>query len=346
MDRPSRKTVAFTPNAANIFFHILTRCNLHCGHCYINPEAHGSDTLPLETVTAWLAAFADRSRRANVIFLGGEPTLHPKLPEAVGEARRLGFASVTVDTNGYLFHDFLHRVRPADLDYLSFSLDGASREVNDAIRGAGCFDRCLLGVRQAVAAGFTTSMIYTVSAANLHELQRMPALVRDLGIRRFFIQVIGIRGKPAQAGEEGLQVTYDQWRRTVPPVAEAVAAAGIPVVYPRVFLEEGEPFACAGRVADNYFVFPNGRVYRCPLCEDHPLHALEMVGDRLAARTAITEADLFSLDIPEGCVMNKLVQPGNIEYRQDGTPAHRIACCLLKEEVSPPEGTGERRREP
>jgi hypothetical protein len=39
------------------------------------------------------------------------------------------------------------------------------------------------------------------------------------------------------------------------------------------------------------------------------------------------------LNIPEGCVMNRLIQPENLEYTAEGKPKHKIACCLLKEEV-------------
>jgi hypothetical protein len=31
--------------------------------------------------------------------------------------------------------------------------------------------------------------------------------------------------------------------------------------------------------------------------------------------------------------MNKLIQPGNIEYGADGRPRYKIACCLLKEQI-------------
>jgi hypothetical protein len=44
---------------------------------------------------------------------------------------------------------------------------------------------------------------------------------------------------------------------------------------------------------------------------------------------------LFELNIPEGCVMNKLIQPGNISYTVAGVPDYKIGCCLLKEEVLP-----------
>ena len=132
-----KETVAFSKNAANVFFHILTKCNLACHHCYINPEQHGRQTLALDTIKAWLEPFAAQSRKANVIFLGGEPTLHPDLAAAIKYARKLGYASVTVDTNGYLFHDILDKVSPDEVDFFSFSLDGATAATNDRLRGKG-----------------------------------------------------------------------------------------------------------------------------------------------------------------------------------------------------------------
>jgi hypothetical protein len=56
-------------------------------------------------------------------------------------------------------------------------------------------------------------------------------------------------------------------------------------------------------------------------------------GSRLTEREPINENDLFRLDIPEGCVMNKLIQPDNLSYRPNGMPKYRVACCLLKEEI-------------
>jgi MoaA/NifB/PqqE/SkfB family radical SAM enzyme len=285
-----------------------------------------------------LKVFQPRGRETNLVLLGGEPTLHRDLAGIIRLARQMRFGSVTVDTNGYLFHDILERVTPAEVDYFSFSLDGPSPEINDPLRGKGSFDVCVAGIRRAVAKGFGTSLIYTVSSANIDHLDRMGPLLKRLGVARFFIQVIGLRGQSAQpSGTPGTgppgQVSRAQWLRVIPPTAARVADLGITVTYPKVFLDPAEPFACAGQVAENYFVFPNGRVYRCPLCEDHPLHSLTLRDDDLVAMPPINEQDLFALTIPEGCVMNRLIQPGNIEYRSDGRPAYRIACCLLKEEL-------------
>ncbi len=329
------KTVTFAKDTANVFFHLLTQCNLACRHCYINPQQHGTQMLPMAQIQTWLEILIRRSPSANLILLGGEPTLHPDLATAVHLAKQLGYASITVDTNGYLFNRILDRVTPDDVDVFSFSLDGPTAEINDAIRGQGCFEQCTAGIRGAKSQGFGISLIYTVSSRNLFQLEKMVPLLQQWGVDHFFIQVIGLRGKSAVGSSQDtpLQVTREQWLRVVPPVAGSVAAAGIRVTYPKVYLGPEEHFECAGRVADNYFVFPNGRVYRCPLCEDFPLHSLAFVDDRLAAAGPINEADLFRLEIAEGCVMNKLIQPYNLAYLPDGSPAYKIACCLLKEQI-------------
>jgi MoaA/NifB/PqqE/SkfB family radical SAM enzyme len=337
---PSR-TVAFSRQSANVFLHVLTECNLRCRHCYINPAQHGRKSLPLPRIERWLSVLAERSPGANLVLLGGEPTLHPDLPHAVRCARRLGFASITIDTNGFLFHDILEKVTPAEVDFFSFSLDGARQETNDSLRGHGSYETCLEGIRRTSACGFHTSLIYTVSSANLHELFQIGPLLQELGVARFFIQVLGLRGRAALAGcvadkEDIVRVSQAEWLQVVPAAAEAIARCGVRVIYPKVFLKLAEEFQCAGIVADNYFIFPNGRVYRCPLGEDYPIHSLEFRDDRLVEAPRLNENDFFSLNIPEGCVMNALIQPADLTYNAAGVPEYKIDCCLLKEEVLPP----------
>lgn len=330
------RTLGFQAGERNVFLHLLTACNLRCRHCYINPKEHGANMLDAETAAEWLALFA-RNRPTNLILLGGEPTLHPDLAAIIRRAKGMGYA-VTVDSNGYLFHDLLDKITPEELDYLSFSLDGPDASVNDPIRGLGSFAVCTENIRRAVDKGFNVSLICTVSALNIGHLARMPELVAALGVRRFFIQVIGLRGKPAaeeSGAEGGWQVRPEDWFAAVPRAAEAASRLGLHTIWPKVYLGPEDSFECAGLVAENFFIFPNGRVYRCPLCEDFPIHSLEIADGRLRPRPGLNEDRFFQLAIPEGCVMNRLLQPGNIAYREDGSPLHRISCCLLKEELPP-----------
>jgi len=329
---PETRTVGFRAGERNLFFHLLTACNLKCRHCYINPEQHGTAMVGREEINDWLSLFFDPAKETNVVFLGGEPTMHPELAFAVKRARAIGYASVTIDSNGYLFNDILDRISPAEA-VLSFSLDGPDAAVNDPIRGEGSFAACTANLKEAVKRGFAVSLICTVSRMNIDHLERMVPLLEELGVFRFFIQVIGLRGRSAK-DPSPLQVAPEEWFAKVVPVAEDAARAGIRVNYPKVYLDPGEEFQCAGLVADNFFVFPNRRVYRCPLCEDFPIHSLEITNNRLCEREGLNEDRFFQLNIPEGCVMNRLLQPGNIEYLPDGRPAHRVSCCLLKQEVT------------
>jgi len=349
---PVSRTLHFQPGERNVFFHLLTACNLRCRHCYINPAQHGCEAVSRADLEAWLRLFHRPERPANLIFLGGEPTLHPDLVHGVRFARQLGYQGVTIDTNGLLCRDLLEQLRPEEA-VLSFSLDGPEPAINDPLRGEGVFAACTANLAKAVAKGFDISLIYTVSRRNIDHLARMPALLAQLGCRRFFIQVIGLRGKSAgpaaekanrgrisnlsptsSDADEQLQVTPEEWLAVVPQVAAEAAALGIRTIYPKVYLEPDEPFECAAQVAENFFIFPNGRVYLCPLCEDYPINALRIEEGKLIENSGLTERSLFSLTIPEGCVMNKLLQPGNIRYQPDGAPCHRISCCLLKQELS------------
>jgi sulfatase maturation enzyme AslB (radical SAM superfamily) len=203
------------------------------------------------------------------------------------------------------------------------------------LRGTGCFDVCTKGIATAKARGFAVSLIYTVSRANIDHLQYMPALLERLGVDRFFIQVIGVRGQwtgDAANRETLAQVDPETWLKVVPLVAEETAGRGIPTIFPKVFLDPDETFECAGMVADNFFIFPNGRVYRCPLCEDYPLHSLEVLNNQLFETPRINETDLFPLTIPEGCVMNRIIQPRNLPSTHDSPPPFKVACCMLKKE--------------
>ncbi len=333
MKKISAETVGFKQGERNVFFHLLTACNLTCRHCYINPDQHGVSTVSKQTLESWLKLFVSKKKKTNIVFLGGEPTLHPDLPYGVRLAKQLGYQTVTIDTNGFLFHDLLEKITPEQLDFLSFSLDGPSAEINDSIRGQGVFDVCTKNLRRAVAKGFNVSLIYTVSRLNIAYLQEMPPLLAEWGVKRFFVQVIGLRGKSGQNSNDTLQLSPQEWLNAVPAAAETAAKLGVHVTFPKVFLERGEVFECAANVSENYFVFPNGRVYLCPLVEDYALNAYRIEENTLVHNTGFTEQNLFALTIPEGCVMNKILQSENIPYDSEGKPQYRISCCLLKQEM-------------
>jgi molybdenum cofactor biosynthesis enzyme MoaA len=143
-----------------------TTCNLACTHCFIScsPHNHNFGFLDLDTVRGRL----DESVALGVkeyYFTGGEPFLHRDMT-AILELT-LQFGPATVLTNGTVFRDEwldrLRRAEDASLYSLEFrvSMDGFTPAENDAVRGAGTFERILGGVRMLLGHGFLPILTVT-----------------------------------------------------------------------------------------------------------------------------------------------------------------------------------------
>jgi molybdenum cofactor biosynthesis enzyme MoaA len=70
---------------------VTRRCNLKCGYC--TEYDRTSDPAPYDELALRLAEL-----RA---WAGGEPTMHPRLPDLVAEMKRLGFKRRMLITNGW-----------------------------------------------------------------------------------------------------------------------------------------------------------------------------------------------------------------------------------------------------
>jgi MoaA/NifB/PqqE/SkfB family radical SAM enzyme len=74
----------------------------------------------------------------NVTFItGGEPTLHPELPEIIAEIYKTG-TSITLITNGTHLHRVFDRIKN-HVHAFMFSLDGSSASLHSNIRGLANF---------------------------------------------------------------------------------------------------------------------------------------------------------------------------------------------------------------
>jgi len=141
-------TVEFKRQTANVFLHVLTRCNLRCRHCYINPEQHGRKRLPIERIERWLAVFADRSPGANLVLLGGEPTLHPDLPHFCARVKSLGY-SVKLDTNGSRPQMLTRLIREGLVDYVAMDIKTDPERYEGCIAGR-CDSSALLASMRVI----------------------------------------------------------------------------------------------------------------------------------------------------------------------------------------------------
>jgi MoaA/NifB/PqqE/SkfB family radical SAM enzyme len=120
-------------------------CNLHCSYCLRDEDALYHDPasfLPVETFTRVARDARDSMSIEQVMFTGGEPTLHPDFKKLLAAVAALDLKCSFV-TNGWHFErvwPLLKEHREA-VTHVSFSLDGATRASHDRWRGQGSFDR-------------------------------------------------------------------------------------------------------------------------------------------------------------------------------------------------------------
>ena len=100
---------------------VTRRCNLKCGYCMEYDRT--SDPAPYEELALRLAKLAEL-RAWAVCLTGGEPTMHPRLPDLVAEMRRLGFKRRML--NGW-------RLTPALIDALNRTVRACQER--DAVTG-------------------------------------------------------------------------------------------------------------------------------------------------------------------------------------------------------------------
>jgi mycofactocin radical SAM maturase len=236
-------------------------CNLACVHCLSSSGRRD----PRELTTAECRALIDEMARMQIFYVnigGGEPTVRRDFWELVeyATAHRVG---VKFSTNG-------SRIDAARAEWLrasgyvdvQISLDGATREVNDAVRGRGSFDVALRAMELLAGTGFKLSVV--VTRDNAGQLDSFKALADFYGA-----QLRLTRLRPSGRGA-------DVWDRLHPTAAqqravwEWLVAQGEAVLTGDSFFHLGAfgrslpglNLCGAGRVV--CLIDPVGDVYACP----------------------------------------------------------------------------------
>src|SRR5665811_165753 len=128
-------------------------CNLSCVHCLSSSGRRD----PRELSTDECKAVIDTLERMQVFYVnigGGEPTVRSDFWELVDYATA-HHVGVKFSTNGVRIDAAVARKLAAS-DYVDvqISLDGATAEVNDVVRGSGSFDTATRAMEHLAAAGF------------------------------------------------------------------------------------------------------------------------------------------------------------------------------------------------
>ena len=179
------------------FWELTAACDHGCLHCRMRAGEPSDDELSLDEALDVADQLARLGLR-RVALTGGEPLVSPWW-EAV--ASRLSSAGVVVRlfTGGALLDaDTLARALRAGVTEFALSLDGP-RRIHDRVRplrrgGPSSFEAVVAAVKRVSEEPVRLRLVTTVGRHNLPDLGEIYGLVRDLGVRRWQVQLCRFAG--------------------------------------------------------------------------------------------------------------------------------------------------------
>jgi mycofactocin radical SAM maturase len=239
-------------------------CNLACRHCLSSSGRRD----PRELTTAEAEAVIDELERMQVFYVnigGGEPTIRSDFWHLVDYATA-HHVGVKFSTNGSrITPDVAARLAGSDYVDVQISLDGATAEVNDAVRGEGSYATAIAAMEHLAAAGFTGFKLSVVcTRQNIGQLDEFKAIAD-----RYDAQLRLTRLRPSGRGADTwdeLHPTAEQQRQ----LYDWLLARGDDVLTGDSFFHlagygeslPGLNLCGAGRVV--CLIDPVGDVYACP----------------------------------------------------------------------------------
>jgi MoaA/NifB/PqqE/SkfB family radical SAM enzyme len=160
-------------------------CNLHCSYCLRDEDAlyhTRASFFPVELLRRVAREARESIGASQVMFTGGETTLHPQFKEVLAAVAGEGLTCSFV-TNGWHFE----RAWPAiaanreAVTHVSFSLDGATREAHDRWRGEGSFVRLVKAFARCQSAGMPFSVKVGLRRDTLPQLEQIAMFAARMG---------------------------------------------------------------------------------------------------------------------------------------------------------------------
>jgi mycofactocin radical SAM maturase len=166
----------------NITWEITHRCNLRCIHCLSDSSTASQNELSLDeckAITDQLAAL----KVFEINFGGGEPLLKDYFLDLLRYIHTRDIVTC-ISTNGtVLTEEAVDLFTDNPLVNVQVSLDGATPEINDKIRGKSTFHKILKSIGMLAGKNIPLSINTVVTSVNYMQLSQLKELAVSYGAR-------------------------------------------------------------------------------------------------------------------------------------------------------------------
>ncbi len=209
--------------AWRLHLYLTEGCNLRCRHCAVVDGARSARALGGHVVRR-LVDEASSGGAEAIALSGGEPLLHEDALDLLGYAALRG--KTLLASNATLI-DERAAARLVEMGIVvQVSLDGATPEVHDAIRGPGAFDRAWRGIDALVQRGVRGRLALnaTLMRPNLAQALDIVNLAKERGVAAVRFSLVQHLGRAA-----------DRWVELAPRPEECAAT------YRRLYARPDDP---------------------------------------------------------------------------------------------------------
>ncbi|MEW5895030.1 MAG: radical SAM protein [Candidatus Omnitrophota bacterium] len=249
----------------NLMIELTNRCTLRCPTCFSHQDNRKKFNMSFQGFKKIIDENRDLINSLS-LYNYGEPLLNENLPDMIAYAKQMGICYVKIATNGMdLTVSKSKEIIESGLDYLSISLDGATKETYEKFRIGGRFETVvshtlnLVKLRDAFKSSLKIEIQFIIMRHNEHEIQEIEKLARALKVDYLRLKTVLIK--------------KDKWKELLPsdqysryPAKEESRRCSKPL-NELVINCDGTVIPCCYIVGDDIGKFGMGNVFNQPLKE-------------------------------------------------------------------------------
>ena len=216
-----------------VALHFSTRCEAKCLFCYsADPLFEKATPTPLPEVNRILTKLATDGV-TEVLFVGGDPVVHPNFVQSLEIAKSLGLAT-SVLSNTWAIKPDVEFSRAAGLiDSCEATIHAKTADNHDAItRRRGSFSKLIPNLKRLAACGKTVGVCCNAMPQNLDQIHGIVSRIQNefqIPVRSLMIQRIIPSG--AASGEFKFGLNLDDVERLMVQIDRVATEFGIPILF-------------------------------------------------------------------------------------------------------------------
>lgn len=177
---------------------INNNCDLNCLFCSVDISAKNNERIFSFRLQEIIEKLTMQKQVSDAIRItGGEPTLHPKLPEIIMNARMIGFTDICIETNGQNFSnkEFAKKIVKSGANRFLISIHGDTAALHEKLtRTRKSFQRTTRGIGNLIKIGAHVDTNVVINKINFKHTADIVKFLVGLGVPHITLSLITVNG--------------------------------------------------------------------------------------------------------------------------------------------------------